>query len=461
MPTSVPSKTIKRGSSGSEVAAWQQILNAGPPPSTWVDAAGVSRVWAGSWPLATDGNFDEDTELATQAWQAAHGLVADGVVGPKSWGAAGGTTEASKTHIASDIPYVPAKNYTVANRSTISLIVIHTMEAPEMGSTAENVAGFFKNQPKRGALDPVWCRKDPKTGALVPWEGASAHYNIDVDSIVCSVVEKDIAWHAGPVNGRSVGLEHAGYAKQTAAEWADDYSMAMLLRSAKFVAELCSRYDIPVKRLSAEELHAGAAGLCGHVDVTNALSAGNGHKDPGPNFPWDWYLEQIRHFLSPIAPVQNVDMDEPWPVVEHAGARWAVAPIYLWPVTIGDAVRYASEMGCELPTPELVDAIWQASDLKLDADKLRRTNFVAWSQAEMSARDVIEDQANKIQAQIAGRPYKLLGGMCKDVVRAESGVIGLYGWHRLDGRPIQPFFSGHALSWGDYSQGVRLVRRLA
>ena len=70
------------------------------------------------------------------------------------------------------------------------------------------------------------------------------------------------------------------------------------------------------------------------------------------------------------------------------------------------------------------------------------------------------DHQSKVDAQIAGRTFRLLAGTNKDVAHGPDGRIGLYGWHRLDGTPIQPFFAGHALSWKDYSQGLRLVRRL-
>lgn len=54
--------TIRQGSSGSDVIAWQQILGV---PST--------------------GIFDAGLVAATKKWQASKGLTADGVVGPKTW----------------------------------------------------------------------------------------------------------------------------------------------------------------------------------------------------------------------------------------------------------------------------------------------------------------------------------------------------------------------------------------
>lgn len=54
--------TIKRGSKGKAVKVWQIIVGA-----------------------TADGTFGSGTESKTKNWQASHGLVADGIVGPKSW----------------------------------------------------------------------------------------------------------------------------------------------------------------------------------------------------------------------------------------------------------------------------------------------------------------------------------------------------------------------------------------
>jgi putative peptidoglycan binding protein len=57
-----PYPTIRKGSRGEAVAKWQRIIGVAP-----------------------DGNFGSGTETATKTWQAAHGLTADGVVGPATW----------------------------------------------------------------------------------------------------------------------------------------------------------------------------------------------------------------------------------------------------------------------------------------------------------------------------------------------------------------------------------------
>ncbi len=40
----------------------------------------------------------------------------------------------------------------------------------------------------------------------------------------------------------------------------------------------------------------------------------------------------------------------------------------------------------------------------------------------------------------------------------KTGVV-IYGWHRPDGSPIQPVYSGHVWWYVDYSHGIRFINR--
>lgn len=158
----------------------------------------------------------------------------------------------------------------------------------------------------------------------------------------------------------------------------------------------------------------------------------------------------------------EVDVDT-WPRVELHGVTYAVSSRYVGPMSIGEAAETAAHHGCELPTPALVDAIWSAADCKLDARQfMRRHDGTART---MSSPEVMVSQAKMVNGAIEdwidanGYP-SLVAGCFKDVVRTESGKFGLYGWHRLDGRVIQTLYTGHSRAWGDYSQGLRLVRRI-
>lgn len=179
-----------------------------------------------------------------------------------------------------DYPFKQAAHYTAGRAKTVRLIVVHDMEAPENATTAESVAGYF-------------ARSDSRK--------ASAHLCVDSNSVVRCVHDRDTAWAAASANADGLHVEHAGYARQTQAEWLDNYGRQMLERSARAVALWCGAYDIPAVKLSGADLKAGKRGICGHADVSDAYPS-TGHTDPGPNFPWDYYLERVRaHLPKPVA----------------------------------------------------------------------------------------------------------------------------------------------------------------
>ena len=168
----------------------------------------------------------------------------------------------------------------VVERRGVRVIVIHSMEAPEKGNTAENVARFFQNPGKLNGKD----RK------------VSAHLCIDSDSIVQCVLDNDVAFAAPGANNDGIHLELAGFARQTRQEWLDPFGILMLDQAADAAAQYCLKYNIPVRHLTDKELaDKQTKGLVGHVQVTNAFKLGS-HTDPGEDFPWDHFLGRVEHF---------------------------------------------------------------------------------------------------------------------------------------------------------------------
>ncbi len=186
--------------------------------------------------------------------------------------------------------FVQAANYTPVTHRDINLIVIHDMEAPEKGTTAETCALFFHNQPHS------------------PVTGSSAHYCIDNNSVVQCVRDHDVAWSAPGANHDGLHFEHAGYARQNKHEWANDFSTAMLKRSAQIVARKCKRHHIPIVFLPAELVAAGHAGITGHLQVTKSGIGGAAgtHTDPGENFPWGRYIRYVKAYAGGRKPADFV-----------------------------------------------------------------------------------------------------------------------------------------------------------
>ena len=168
--------------------------------------------------------------------------------------------------------FVLAANFTrVTTPRAVGWLVVHTAETPEGPKTARNVAAYF---------------------ALKTTQ-ASAHYSVDSLGIIQSVRELDIAWQAPGLNSRSIGIEHAGRASQTLAQWQDPYSTAMLRLSARLFADLARRYTIPVRYVDAAGLLRGDKGITTHAQVTKAFKRST-HTDPGPNFPMATFINLVK-----------------------------------------------------------------------------------------------------------------------------------------------------------------------
>ena len=180
------------------------------------------------------------------------------------------------------ITTITSPNFTRGRARNVRVVVIHTVEAPERGTIAEDVA---------------------RNWFATPAARSSAHYVVDNDSIVRCVDEANTAWATPGANADGIQIEHAGYAAQNPGQWGDDYSRAMLELSARLTADLCRRYAIPAVHLTPAQLAAGARGIIGHIDATNAYGPRGGHTDPGPSFPWDAYIAKVRGYLGQAAAV--------------------------------------------------------------------------------------------------------------------------------------------------------------
>jgi hypothetical protein len=126
------------------------------------------------------------------------------------------------------------------------------------------------------------------------------------------------------------------------------------------------------------------------------------------------------------------------------------------PITPMAAQNMADLTYSSLPTRKLVDLIHEQSRVKLEPVPLyaHRDSTVI-----MRHHDLI------IEGQRKGR-NGLISGIKKDVVLSSRDVwkgkthrVAIYGWHKTDGRPIQPLYAGHVDWYVDYSHGIRLVSR--
>jgi hypothetical protein len=130
---------------------------------------------------------------------------------------------------------------------------------------------------------------------------------------------------------------------------------------------------------------------------------------------------------------------------------WARVP--LTPMT---AQKIADRLECFLPTRKMVDDIYKASKVKLNPEPL----IIARDSSPTMYR-----HHRFIEIQRQGREG-LISGIKKDVVITglltrgnKMNRVAIYGWHKTDGKPIQPLYTGHVNWYVDYSHGARFIYR--
>lgn len=252
-----------------------------------------------------DGSFGPTTDGLSREFQRSVQLVPDGKWGPMTYEAANRTlavraaTNASLTipEVRTTLKLVPplpipsslrlptplvagfrqAKQYKPVTR-TPRKIVLHTAEIAELPTGAEALVAA--------------CATSDRV--------ASWHYSVDCDSIWQSVLDQHVAFHAPGANHDGIGIEITGRARQTAADWRDDFSLATLELTAQLVAALCRKHSIPVRYVDEKGLLAGEDGITTHHDVTQAFKRST-HTDPGAHFPMAEFVARVQQLLEPTA----------------------------------------------------------------------------------------------------------------------------------------------------------------
>lgn len=173
-------------------------------------------------------------------------------------------------------PFIRARHFSNGNNKPIKRIVVHcTVSACAVG--ARNIANFFAG------------------GSVV----SSAHYVHDQDEEFQCVGDSSVAYHAPPNTG-SIGDELCcSLANKGKGHWTRADHVKMLHRSARDAARLALAYGVPIRKIGPVKMRLGVKGFCGHIDVSRAWGQTN-HWDPGPFFPWKWYIRQVRKYAAQL-----------------------------------------------------------------------------------------------------------------------------------------------------------------
>lgn len=162
-----------------------------------------------------------------------------------------------------------------ARRGQVRACIVHTAEGAR---SYRDLGSFFANSDNQ----------------------VSSHTGIDDEKGVIGeyVSRADSAWTQAAYNSLAISTELCAApidspypcgARWSTAEW--NRHPNMLQNLADWIREECQHFGLPIQKLSAAQAQAGGRGVCGHVDLG---SAGGGHYDPGPNFPWGRVMAMAR-----------------------------------------------------------------------------------------------------------------------------------------------------------------------
>lgn len=129
------------------------------------------------------------------------------------------------------------------------------------------------------------------------------------------------------------------------------------------------------------------------------------------------------------------------------------------PMSAPLAQQVVEIMGCSLPTRKMVNDVYTAATVKLAPHPFSPDTY------DIDSVEVFWLSQQAIETQRAGQPLgAIVGGTKKDVVvtaqlplRPPPPRVTIYGWHQLNGQPIQPLSLVHGASYEDYSHGIRAV----
>jgi len=129
------------------------------------------------------------------------------------------------------------------------------------------------------------------------------------------------------------------------------------------------------------------------------------------------------------------------------------------PMNPRTAQRLADLFGGSLLTAKLSDHIWASAEVRLVP-----FNYVPVGNANelVTKFDEHNVQIERQLAEAGGRHGQLVAGTKKDVIISSriaerQDRVVIYGWHKPDGNPIQPVYSGHVYWYVDYSHGIRFI----
>ena len=213
-------RTLRKGDKGDDVKTLQRLLG-----------------------VAVDGDFGQKTHDALVAWQKAHGLVADGIAGEKTWKALGVTD--SKC-VDPSVVFLPiSKQITKSPNRPIKYLAIHYTAG---SSSAAGCTRALRNVFQNGAASADFAVDDKEM----------AQYNPDVRNYYCWAVggskKPGATLHGIATNKNTISIEicssmKSGYDHRVANHKGWYFTEKALDNAVKLAKILMRKYNIPLERV--------------------------------------------------------------------------------------------------------------------------------------------------------------------------------------------------------------------
>ena len=134
------------------------------------------------------------------------------------------------------------------------------------------------------------------------------------------------------------------------------------------------------------------------------------------------------------------------------------------PTTPMLAQQIADLTGSLLPTKAMVDEIYTNAKIKLEPQPIAPSKemitvpvFIAHNQMVLNQLEAFKEK--HLQSELtAGNKKDII--ISNKIYGQPTQRVVIYGWHKLDGKAIQPVYNKHTNSWADYSHGVRLISNI-
>ena len=190
------------------------------------------------------------------------------------------------------LPTGPVQRWTYRSTKTSGALtrrqlwVIHTAECPMAAGRAASVTQW-------GATTDVQ---------------ASWHYMAGPDGIASMIAPDKSAWHATRANRVSIGIEQAGRASQTRADWLTPDGLATIANAARAAVESGLTRPVVITDPAVVDRILSGQDTTTTGYVSHALIQPRDRTDPGAGYPWDVLLDFTRQLLNPTPITEGLTM---------------------------------------------------------------------------------------------------------------------------------------------------------